>query len=307
MQAGSNGWPASSLGRDRLVNRREEVIRLRAAEQHFRRLLESGVDAVVVVSGVDEIAFVNQRAEALFGYDREELIGQSVDLLVPERSRARHARALHGYQNAPCPRQAGPGLELYGRRKDGSEFPVEISFNPLQTEGGMLVSSSIRDVTERRQLETDLRASREQAVAASRLKSAFVANMSHEIRTPLNGVVCMLDLLLDGSLDDQQRQYAKIALTSAETLMAVINDVLDFSKIEAGKLDVLRRGLRDRCRSLNEASWSSGPGPATRGSNWKSRSMWTCPSWSAATARGVRQVLAEPACPTRSSSPHAAR
>jgi PAS domain S-box-containing protein len=232
--------------------------------EHFRDLLDSGPDAVVVVRGVDEIAFVNQRAEALFGYARDELIGQSVNLLVPERFRTRHARARTGYHSEARARQAGPGLELYGRRSDGSEFPVEISLNPLETGGEMLFSSWIRDVTERRQLEADLRASREQALAASRSKSEFVANMSHEIRTPLNGVVCMLDLLLAGGLDDCQRQYGEIALTSAETLLALINDILDFSKIEAGRLEVLDEDfaiaatLHEACAIVGSAAREKG-------------------------------------------------
>ena len=106
-----------------------------------------------------------------------------------------------------------------------------------------MVFATALDVTERRRMEDELRASRERALEASRLKSEFVANMSHEIRTPLNGVVSMAELLLGTRLSGEQAEYAQVALTSAEALMRVINDILDFSKIEAGKLEIVERGL----------------------------------------------------------------
>ena len=101
------------------------------------------------------------------------------------------------------------------------------------------IYGTARDVTDRKQMDDELHTSRERALEASRLKSEFLANMSHEIRTPLNGVVCMSELLLEQDLTGEQREYAQVAMTSAEALMTVINDILDFSKIEAGKLDIV--------------------------------------------------------------------
>jgi signal transduction histidine kinase/DNA-binding response OmpR family regulator/HPt (histidine-containing phosphotransfer) domain-containing protein len=128
------------------------------------------------------------------------------------------------------------GFENRLRCKDSSYRWLR--WNTTAVEGGFSYSIA-RDVTESKRMEEELRASRAQALEASRLKSEFVANMSHEIRTPLNGVVCMSELLLDTELRGDQREYAEVALTSAEALMRVINDILDFSKIEAGKLDVV--------------------------------------------------------------------
>ncbi len=146
-----------------------DVTERKRAESMFRDLLEHAPDATVIVDGRGCILLVNRQVEDVFGYRRDTLIGQDVEILVPERFRARHPGLRRSFYADPQVRPMGVGLQLYGRRRDGSEFPVEISLSPIETTEGILVSAAIRDVTTRLQVEEELGAARaNQEVLAER-------------------------------------------------------------------------------------------------------------------------------------------
>ena len=212
----------------------------RRADDKFRALLESAPDAMVIVNQRGEIVLVNAQTERMFGYARHELLGQLVEVLVPARYRPSHAIHRRTYGAAAHARPMGAGLELHAVRKDGSEFPVEISLSPLDTEEGPLVASAIRDMTERKLAEQErVRLLHEGSAhaEASRIKDEFLATLSHELRTPLNAILGWTTLIRDGAV--RERDFDKAIATierNARAQAHLIEDLLDVSRIVSGKL-----------------------------------------------------------------------
>jgi PAS domain S-box-containing protein len=204
-----------------------DVTDQKKAERKFRMLLEAAPDAMVIADQAGRIVLVNSQAELMFGYDRSELLDEPIEILLPERFRARHPVLRQRFVHESQARPMGSGLlNLFGRRKDGTEFPIEISLSPLETEGGMLVSSAIRDVTERHRLD--------------QLKNEFVSTVSHELRTPLTAIRGALGLLVSGAagpLPDRSQGLLQIAARNSELLVRLVNDILDFEKIESKRME----------------------------------------------------------------------
>ncbi|WP_342620529.1 PAS domain-containing sensor histidine kinase [Rhodoferax sp. GW822-FHT02A01] len=210
-------------------------------EARFRDLLESTPDGIVMANPTGHIVIANSQAERLFGYAPGELRGVSVDLLLPLRYRHAHVGHRSNYFQQPRTRAMGSGLDLSGLRKDGSEFPIEISLSPLRTEESAFVMSAIRDISERKRFEKALQEKNQELASANQAKDHFLAGMSHELRTPLNAIIGFTGTLLmqlPGPLNKEQERQLRTVQSSGRHLLALINDLLDVSKIAAGKVEL---------------------------------------------------------------------
>ena len=200
-------------------------------EAKYRGLLEAAPDAMVVVNLGGDIVLLNLQAEKQFGYRRDELLGQKVTNIIPEGFAERLiADDLRSAEDALA-QQIGTGIELIARRKDGSEFPIEIMLSPLQSAEGILVTAAIRNISARKIME-------EARKRLERLKDEFVATVSHELRTPLTSIAGALGLLTSNvvaRLPDPAPRLLTIAYTNSQRLIRLLDDILDIEKMESGK------------------------------------------------------------------------
>ncbi len=225
----------------------------RQADARFRELLETAPDAMVIVDEAGTIVLVNAQTERLFGYTREELVGHSVDALVPDRVRPQHPLHRASYYSSPQSRQLLAGLELSARKKDGSEFPVEVSLSPLTTSNGVLVSSAIRDVTKRRETEAALRSS-------NRELEAFSYSVAHDLRTPLRGINGFAQVLYDDyrdRLDAAGAQYLEKIRENTKRMGLLIDALLSLARVSRAEvrhervdLSAMARAVATQCAAL---------------------------------------------------------
>jgi two-component system sensor histidine kinase/response regulator len=237
-------------GLEKRVDQRTEELRREIAErkraEEALRLTQFSVDVAAVATiwvGPDaRILHVNQAACRYLGYSRPQLLRMKICDIDPD-----FTEEIWPSHWADLKKHRSMTIESQHKRKDGSFYPAEVTLNYLEFNGKEYNFAYIRDITERKRIEEELRGAKESAEAASQAKSEFLANMSHEIRTPMNGVIGMTELALDTELTPEQREYLESVQASADSLMTVINDILDFSKIESGRfdLDPLHFDLRD--------------------------------------------------------------
>ena len=196
MVMATTGLSLGALVHQRL-DAEEEARKATAAERRFQTIVESAPDAVVIANTKGRIVQVNSQTEAMFGYSRDELLQLSVEDLIPQRLRDQYRDHRAEFQAASRQPRVGVFLELFGQRKDGSEFPIEVSQSPLQTDAEDMVSSSIRDISERKAREAELDAFRRQIAVSEKLAAlgTMVSGVAHEIRTPLTYINNNLELI----------------------------------------------------------------------------------------------------------------
>lgn len=195
------------------------------AEEKFRLAVEACPNGMVMIDGSGKMVMVNAEIEQQFGYLRDELIGQTAEMLVPVRLRNQYTLQREAFNRRPESRRIGAGPDLFGLRKDGSEFSVEIGLTPIHTTKDLLVLGVIVDVSERKRMQ--------------RLKDEFVSTVSHELRTPLTSISGSLGLLVgqwSGKLPEPATRLLTIAYKNSQRLVRLVNDILDIEKVESGRV-----------------------------------------------------------------------
>ncbi|MEO9576688.1 MAG: response regulator [Tateyamaria sp.] len=242
---------------DRLLRRADHRdAELSASTKQLASTVTASLDAVVTANKSGEIIDFNTSAERIFGWKRDEIVGQTMeDTFIPHRMRDAHHNGMKRYLETGTPRVVDAGrVELAALRKGGEEFPVELNITTTQNGTDTIFIAYIRDISERKINEQKLIDARDRAERTDKAKSQFLTVMSHEMRTPLNGILGVLDLLKTTPLSEEQGRYAQIATSSSEVLLEHVNEALDITRIENGKLQLsfqdfdlgdLMRGLMD--------------------------------------------------------------
>lgn len=224
----------------------------------FRGLLDAAPDAMILVNHTGHIVLVNGEAERLFGYQRRELLGRTIELLVPERYHAVHPTHRAAYAGDSRTRPMGAGLDLWARRKDGSEFPAEISLSPVGTDGVTFTSAAIRNVSERRATEAALR-------SANKELESFSYSVAHDLRAPLRGMSGFAEVLLDeygDKLGDDGLDCLNEIRDNAQRMGALIDALLSLSRVTRSELQPVRVDVSDMVRGVVTELMRSDPARA---------------------------------------------
>lgn len=266
---------------------------LRKSERMFQRLFDNAPDAMIQVDPRGHITRANRRAEQLFGWERDELTGQRLEQLLPQRFHARHVRHFAAYFTTPRTHAMGAGLELYGRRKDDTEFPVDLVLSPLETDEGPEALAVIRDITERkradariRELNRDLQLQNARLEVANKELESFSYSVSHDLRAPLrhiDGFAALLAKHAGTSLDEKATRYLTVISDSARRMGRLVDDLLKFSRMGRAEMDVSTVDHNElvagvvRDISLNREKsidWKIEPLPAVRADAAMLRQVW---------------------------------
>jgi len=245
----------------------ERTAELRESREQFRALAETANDAIVSADGSGRITYFNQAASKIFGHAADDAIGRPLTLLMPERFQDAHRGGMTRYLSTGETRVVGRTTELTGRRKDAAEFPMELSLASWRSGDGTFFTGIIRDITERKRIESTLQEKNVELANAMKAKDRFLASMSHELRTPLNAIIGFtgtLLLKLPGPLNADQEKQLRTVQTGAKHLLSLINDLLDVAKIEAEKVE-LNLAAVDCAKVIEEIAASLRPQAGAKG------------------------------------------
>ncbi|MDP6435743.1 MAG: PAS domain S-box protein [Gammaproteobacteria bacterium] len=202
----------------------------------LERIIDAAPDATIVVDFEGRIDWINVQAEKLFGYKRDELIGKTVEVLIPNRFRDAHVAHRNVFSKKPEIREMGARLELYGCTKSGAEFPIDVNLSPIKVGGRQIVIAAVRDFTEHKENEAELRAAKNEAQAATAMKSRFLAAASHDLRQPLQSLGLYLAVLKKKLQEDELQEVATKMRSSLDAMGDLLDRLLDLSKLETGAI-----------------------------------------------------------------------
>jgi PAS domain S-box-containing protein len=205
-------------------------------EARFRATVDSAPMGMIMVDSAGTMVLVNEETERLFGYERNELLSRKVETLIPERYRPRHPEVRTQYMTSPESRRMGAGRDLFGVRKDGSEFPIEIGLNPVRTDEGSFVLAAVLDLSERKRAQADLLRSNEALEVSNLELQQFAYIASHDLQTPLRSIAGFSEILreeLAGALSKESDDYLQRIISNVQRMQTLVQDLLSISRVES--------------------------------------------------------------------------
>ncbi len=223
-----------------VLARIKSKIDLQESEERFRNLTETATDGIIMMNEKAEVSIWNKAAEKIFGFTKNEMLGKNLhDILIPSEFKEQNKKAIQSFFKLNDSSFNGQTLELIGKHKNGRLFPIELSASKVHKNNAWHATGIVRDITERKKFEDELKVAKEKAEESDKLKTAFLANMSHEIRTPMNAILGFSELLgIPDISNEEKSEFIDLIQNNSNLLLNLINDIIDISKIEAGQLQI---------------------------------------------------------------------